>query len=241
MAGRGVACPDAARLGMAGVAWPGAARLGGVRHDTARQARRGEAGYVKPARSRGGGVLRAGFSFFQTVEQDMTTRIGATYGADDSYILAKIEGTAHWRREKAKQYPDDARNRRAAEILDEIAEGFRTPSGLRVLALVDDAIGRSTYNSEYDWDSIESEVLRSIGFRSDAEGFLTFAALVSATLDEHGLRSDALTRLQSHIEECIQKEAECIVQDALDEMVLSGEVEAQEVGGETFYSLRPLN
>jgi hypothetical protein len=41
-------------------------------------------------------------------------------------IIYDLEGTAHWRREKATEYPRDRRNNAAAETLERLAEAIRT-------------------------------------------------------------------------------------------------------------------
>ena len=37
------------------------------------------------------------------------------------YVIARVQTTAEWRRDKARQYPGDRRNRDTAEALEELA------------------------------------------------------------------------------------------------------------------------
>lgn len=43
--------------------------------------------------------------------------------------VMELEGTAHWRTEKAEQYSDDRRNTEAAKMLTELAEQLRKLAG----------------------------------------------------------------------------------------------------------------
>jgi hypothetical protein len=121
----------------------------------------------------------------------LLSALTATRGSDFSCLIAKlnskgaaamseylnemigydVQGTAEWRREKARQFPHDTRNMKAAEQLDRL--------GAEINALVDSQIeseiaeAQDAINSLDDGDGwvgiseVLSEELRSIGFHSD--------------------------------------------------------------------------
>jgi len=91
---------------------------------------------------------------------------GATSLADD------LEGQAWWRGEKAKEYPADTRNLRAAELLDRLAAELRSGAYAAELATlqkaVDEYLDSYVRNETYE-DSLSermSEYMRSVGFHS---------------------------------------------------------------------------
>ena len=85
----------------------------------------------------------------------------------------QIEGTAEWRRLKAKEFPDDRRNLQAAEELDRLAEEVAQLDGSdvhqRILKLFD--MAQPYY--EKIGDDLNEEVsaaLRSVGFHGGYTG-----------------------------------------------------------------------
>ncbi|MEY9581506.1 hypothetical protein [Sinorhizobium fredii] len=93
--------------------------------------------------------------------------------------LVDVSGTAEWRRRKAEQYPEDARNIKAATLLDTLAgnlvelEGSSLHRQLIDLWKENDAFGE-----------VVSEELRSVGFYTFPD-----------TVDE--LLTDIIERLQA--------------------------------------------
>jgi TIR domain len=92
-----------------------------------------------------------------------------TYGGDDlaflkEQILLAVEGSAYWRRQKAEEYPEDARNARSADALERLSESLAAlPSEhqrFRDLAPVSFDIGESAIEAEsrfigrygFDWE-----------------------------------------------------------------------------------------
>jgi hypothetical protein len=86
----------------------------------------------------------------------------------------QVQGTADWRREKARQFPDDPRNLTAAEELDRLAEQIeQVTSSEPIQQQIADL------NDSLDWENMIEEVneavsaeLRAIGFHS---GYTTSA------------------------------------------------------------------
>jgi hypothetical protein len=80
----------------------------------------------------------------------------------------QVQGTAEWRREKARQFPDDARNLEAAEELDELAEQIEQVAGSEQ---IHEQLAELI--PSLDWEYIAEDVneavsaeLRAIGFHS---------------------------------------------------------------------------
>lgn len=77
--------------------------------------------------------------------------------------------TAEWRRDKAKQFPDDVRNLQAAEILETLAATSPTDNDLSRRA-------HETFESDdVNIHELLSDCLREVGFHShpkDADDFL---------------------------------------------------------------------
>jgi len=92
----------------------------------------------------------------------------------------QVESTAEWRRVKAEQFPDDRRNVRAAEELEELAAqidriGETEPIHQQIVKL-DDTLNAMD-NCDDAWLHITeavSEELRSVGFHSGYETGLQF-------------------------------------------------------------------
>jgi DNA repair ATPase RecN len=106
----------------------------------------------------------------------------------------QVESTAEWRRVKAQQFPDDRRNVRAAEELEDLAAqidriGEAEPIHQQI-AKLDDTLNAMD-NCDDAWlhitEAVEEE-LRSIGFHSSYESGLQFLEwyrdLVQEQIDE---------------------------------------------------------
>jgi hypothetical protein len=78
----------------------------------------------------------------------------ATLVADD------VSGTADWRSRKAVEYPDDARNREAAEILEKIASDLLTLEGTEIHRRTAEAFDRHLERFSEEL----SELTRQVGF-----------------------------------------------------------------------------
>ena len=86
----------------------------------------------------------------------------------------EVRGTAEWRRQKAEQFPDDARNLVAAEELERLAAQINRLEGSEIHAQISEAedciIKLCEANKDalhLDWSDISEAVsaeLRSIGF-----------------------------------------------------------------------------
>ena len=113
----------------------------------------------------------------------------------DMLIGYQVQSTADWRREKAKQFPNDAsRNLAAAEELDLLAAQIPALEGSQVHQEIREAVDLAI-DGEL-WEDINEAVsaeLRSIGFRgghSNATEFLEwFRDLLRATLQQRIERS----------------------------------------------------
>jgi hypothetical protein len=117
-------------------------------------------------------------------------------------IVAEIESTAHWRRDKATEYPNDRRNDTAADILDRLAEAVRvsprSDAALRLQKLNEELILRSSADKNFDISTLIIECddyRRRIGFSeflNTADEYLaTLAAVYHGHLNrtrERGLR-----------------------------------------------------
>jgi hypothetical protein len=96
--------------------------------------------------------------------------------AMSSYIKENIEGTAEWRRRKAEEFPDDARNLKAAEELDRLAEEVGKLEGSELYRRID-AMIELAGDTNVDLVTLcerESEELRHIGFHSFYESGAEF-------------------------------------------------------------------
>ena len=98
-----------------------------------------------------------------------------------SQIADALEATAHWRLEKAEQYPDDDRNRPASELASRLAAEVRTLtdlSDLERLAKVwadDDGV--------YEASELESEARRHIGFHCFPDNGADFVRYLADELE----------------------------------------------------------
>jgi hypothetical protein len=92
----------------------------------------------------------------------------------------RFEATAQWRRDKAKEYPQDRRNAVAAEILDELATSVDVVED-KVLC----AYGELFFDGDIREAEELSEQLRQIGF---------YTAPSTAAEFVHGFIRDDLTR-----------------------------------------------
>jgi hypothetical protein len=90
----------------------------------------------------------------------------------------QIESTAEWRRLKAKDFPDDMRNLRAAEELDRLAGEISDLEGSELHRRIDELSSLSNEVDGYsfceDLNESVSEELRSIGFHGGYETGVAF-------------------------------------------------------------------
>ena len=90
----------------------------------------------------------------------------------------QAESTANWRRSKAAQFPQDARNLQAAEELERFARQIKGLEGSEVYRQVDDAeeslvAAAGASGREDVWTDLDETVaaeLRSIGFHGNYDG-----------------------------------------------------------------------
>jgi hypothetical protein len=87
----------------------------------------------------------------------------------NNMIGYQVQGTAEWRREKARQFPDDAdRNLQAAKELDQLAAEIDAVEGSEIEQQIDDIQASINNLDEGDvWGDLNETVsaeLRSIGF-----------------------------------------------------------------------------
>ena len=90
----------------------------------------------------------------------------------------QAESTANWRRSKAAQFPQDARNLQAAEELERLARQIEALEGSEVYRQVDDAeeslvAAAGASGREDVWTDLDETVaaeLRSIGFHGNYDG-----------------------------------------------------------------------
>jgi homoserine dehydrogenase len=103
---------------------------------------------------------------------------GAAAMSDDLNVLFgyQVQSTAEWRRRKAEEFPDDARNLVAAEELERLAAQIDRLEGSEIHEQLREAqdciIALCTANKDnnvFDWSDISETVsaeLRSIGFHA---------------------------------------------------------------------------
>ena len=77
--------------------------------------------------------------------------------------LVDVAGTARWRRSKAHQFPEDARNAQAAEMLEHLALGIAPLEGSPLHHELHRAIDSAALDTRHEADLV-SEHLRSVGF-----------------------------------------------------------------------------
>jgi hypothetical protein len=85
-------------------------------------------------------------------------------GALQQDLRDVFEGQARWRREKAKEFPDDARNLEAAAIFDRLAGTADAVSDDYLTAFYE--LGDDVPDGLRESESF-SEFLRNVGFQSD--------------------------------------------------------------------------
>ena len=104
----------------------------------------------------------------------------------------QVQSTAGWRREKAAQFPDDARNLRAAEELEHLAAQIEKLEGSDTHQRVRDIFDRVLAADDGgDWSDINEAVsaeLRAIGFHTGYETGEQFLEWYCGRLEE-GLRT----------------------------------------------------
>jgi hypothetical protein len=105
--------------------------------------------------------------------------------------LNQIEHTSDWRREKAKQFPDDTRNSAAADLLDKLAEEVEALNGSGVERRIDalwdqcrqlgDNAGFNIFTELNEQVSVQ---LRDVGFRGGCESGTTFLEWYCETFED---------------------------------------------------------
>jgi hypothetical protein len=119
---------------------------------------------------------------------------GAAAMSDDLNMIIgyQVQSTAEWRRDKARQFPDDARNLRAAEQLEQLAAQIEKLEDSDIHQRVADIHDRFTVADDGDgWLTVGEDVsaeLRAIGFHSGYETGEQFLEWYCGRLEE-GLRS----------------------------------------------------
>jgi hypothetical protein len=107
------------------------------------------------------------------------------------HIVMQLEVSADWRREKAKEFPDDSRNIEAAEQLErlakEISENVGDSKMYQRLLDLDGAVGEDYNISMAEW---LSEELRLIGFHRFYSTGAEFLAAYGDRLVERELPDD---------------------------------------------------
>jgi hypothetical protein len=83
--------------------------------------------------------------------------VAAVVSSEAELLRDDFLDTARWRREKAKEHPDDERNLRAAELLEELATSVDAVAPELLEAYME--LGDDIRDSE-----IHSDMLRTIGF-----------------------------------------------------------------------------
>ena len=100
----------------------------------------------------------------------------------------QVEGTAHWRRQKAEQFPDDRRNLEAAEELDRLAEEIGKLGGSDLHQRIDALIKLTNDTRSEDVHTelceIVSAELRGIGFHGGYESGAAFLEWYCAEFEE---------------------------------------------------------
>ena len=104
----------------------------------------------------------------------------------------QVESTAEWRREKARQFPDDQRNLTAADELDKLATQIRQVAGSEQIheqiAGLHDRISKLDFGVWEHLNETISAELRAIGFHSGYSTALEFLVwyrdLLQETLQE---------------------------------------------------------
>lgn len=99
-------------------------------------------------------------------------------------LVLKVENAAAWRANKAKEFPEDARNQVAADALKNIAEELRTvPAKGRLLGLHGLWIIGGSTDQLAEMVEAESEFINRYGFDSDVGNVHTFLAGLYQAID----------------------------------------------------------
>jgi len=81
----------------------------------------------------------------------------------------QVEGTAEWRRQKVRQFPDDTRNLKAAEELERLSAEIDALSGSEIekqISVAHDALNDHNDDAWIDINETVSAELRGLGFHS---------------------------------------------------------------------------
>jgi hypothetical protein len=117
--------------------------------------------------------------------------LGAAAMSDDLHVLIgyQVEDCASWRWNKVEQFPNDPRNRKAAEELERLALDIEKLEGSEIHKRVRDTTDRLVAVDNGDiWYEVGEDVsaeLRSIGFRSGYETGEQLLAWYCDLLEEH--------------------------------------------------------
>lgn len=111
-------------------------------------------------------------------------------------ITDALEGTAHWRREKATDYPNDRRNDTAAEELERLAEAIRanpqSDAATRLRNLDEELTQRVRTEKNFDDSTLTiecSDYRRRIGFSEFPSTGEQYLATLAAMYREHLTRA----------------------------------------------------
>jgi hypothetical protein len=92
---------------------------------------------------------------------------------NDEILGYRVQGTADWRRRKAKEFPNDHRNEEAAAALDRLAKQIEKLDGdvhRRIEALIERAADPDSFFIYERLDEMLSAELRAVGFYSQPSG-----------------------------------------------------------------------
>jgi hypothetical protein len=93
---------------------------------------------------------------------------------NDEILGYRVQGTADWRRRKAKEFPNDHRNEEAAAALDRLAKQIDKLDGSdvhrRIEALMELAADTDSFFIYERLDEMVSAELRAVGFYSQPSG-----------------------------------------------------------------------
>jgi hypothetical protein len=100
------------------------------------------------------------------------------------HIVASMESTAEWRREKAEEFPDDSRNLDAAKELEKLATEIKNLEGSELYQRVETLDDAMPDDDNYDLVEWLSEELRAVGFRTSYESGAEFLESYFENLQE---------------------------------------------------------
>ncbi|MGX1321799.1 hypothetical protein AB7M17_005252 [Bradyrhizobium sp. USDA 377] len=92
--------------------------------------------------------------------------------------------SAEWRRQKAREYPDDRRNLEAAELLEKLAGEVRALQGSEIHRRLD-AFAESYEGDLGSFSEVWSEYKRRIGFWEFPDGQSYLSDMLKAMLSHH--------------------------------------------------------